>query len=57
MAMSFLSAFPCEAESVYPPCAYLEPRSMWDEPVQLPSGEELTVKVIEVVPRVGSTFP
>ena len=49
--LSFLSAFPCEAESVYPPCTYLEAKTSWDEWVTLPSGEELSVKVVEVVPR------
>ena len=55
--LSWLSVFPSEAECVYPPCTYFEARSSWDESVTLPSGDELTLKVVEVVPRVGATFP
>ena len=45
----------CEAEAVYPPCTYFEVRSSWDEAVTLPAGDELKVKVVEVVPRVESS--
>ena len=55
--ISWLATFPCEAECVYPPCTYLEARSSWDETVMLPSGDDLAIKVVEVVPRVGATFP
>ena len=54
--LSFLSVFPCEAECVYPPGTYLEPRSGYEEPVELPGGEELSMRVIEVVPRVSPQF-
>ena len=54
--VSFLSAFPSEAECIYPPCTYLEPRSGYEEPVVLPSGAELSVRVIEAVPRVSRIF-
>ena len=51
--LSFLSVFPCEAEAVYPPCTYFEARSSWDETVTLPSGDDLPVKIVEIVPRIG----
>ena len=53
--LSWLAVFVCEAEAVYPPCTYFEVRSSWDEAVTLPAGDELKVKVVEVVPRVESS--
>ena len=52
--LSWCAVFPIEAECVYPPATYLEARSSWDEAVTLPNGEEIGIKVIEVVPRLTS---
>jgi len=54
--LSFLSVFPNEFDCVYPPGTYLEPRSGYEEPIVLPTGEELNMRVFEVVPRVSSHF-
>jgi len=54
--LSFLSVFPNEFDCVYPPGTYLEPRSGYEEPVVLPTGEELNVRIFEVVPRVSVHF-
>ena len=54
--LSFLSVFPKQAEVVFPPCTYLEVRSGYEEAVTLPTGEELTVRVVEAVPRIPATF-
>jgi len=54
--LSFLSVFPSEKDCVYPPGTYFEPRTGYEEPVVLPSGEEITLRVFEVVPRVSSLF-
>ena len=50
--ISFLAVFTNEAEFVYPPCTYLEPRSEKEETVRS-EGREYTVKVLEVVPHVA----
>ena len=46
------AVIPDEQEVVYPPCTYLEPRSEKEEQVSF-NDEELTVKIIEVVPQVA----
>jgi hypothetical protein len=47
------SIFPHEIECIFPPCTYLEARGDSEETIRLPSGEEATLKVIEVVPHVN----
>ena len=52
-SLSDFSVFPSEMEVVYPPCTYLEPRSEKEEMVAVGNdGEELAIKIIEVVPQV-----
>ena len=54
--LSFLSVFPCESECVYPPATYLEYKSSWDDHAVLPSGEDLVVRIVEMVPRTGGSL-
>lgn len=51
--LSFLAVFPAEAMCVYPPCTFFEARTGYEEPTTLPSGDEIVIKVVEVVPRIG----
>ena len=48
--LTYLSVFPEEAEHLYPPCTYLEPRSATEEEVML-DGTKVTFNVLEVIPR------
>ena len=48
--LSGLSVLPDECEAVFPPCTYLEPRKESEENVLGPTGEEMPIKIIEVIP-------
>ena len=51
--ISTFSVVPQEKEIVYPPCTYLEVRSEKEETIFGPTNEEMTVKIIEVLPQFG----
>ena len=52
--LSYLSCFPQEAETLYPPLTYLKPLGRPREVTVTEDGVSLTFTVIDVAPHVGS---
>jgi hypothetical protein len=50
--VQWLSAFPNEAEILYPPLTYLEPTGKTDEISVIREGQTYTFNIIEVRPHI-----
>ena len=51
--VQWLSAFPAEAEILYPPLTFLLPTGRTETVQAVSEGKQLSVTVVEVRPRIG----